>query len=68
MEISRDVMRGLRLLGAALPDYAKIELCLPDRKGSSVCHRFSVFNGVVHHHGSHSGDAVKAATGPLNVT
>ena len=65
MNISKRTMKGLRLLGKTLPDHSNIELCLRDEGGRSVCHRFSVFKGVVHHNESHSANFVKAGMGPI---
>jgi hypothetical protein len=66
MDISRKTRKGLRELGETLPDNSNIELCLVDKAGRRVCHRFSVHKGVVHHHESHSADFVRAGTGPLD--
>ena len=65
MDISEKTMKGLRVLGATLPDNSNIELCLFDSRGRRVCHRFGVVNGVVHHHESHSSDSVLPGTGSL---
>lgn len=65
MNISRKTMKVLNNLGATLPDYSNIELCLMDENGRRVCHKFGVLDGVVHHHESHSAEFVRAGTGPL---
>jgi hypothetical protein len=65
MKIPAKTMSELRALGATLPEYSSIELCLPGEGGKRVCHRFGVVGGVLHHHESHSADFVTAGKGPL---
>lgn len=65
MDVSGKTMKVLQDLGATLPDYSNIELCLAGKNGRRVCHRYGVLKGVLHHYESHSADFVKAGTGPI---
>jgi hypothetical protein len=65
MDVNEKTLKALRELAKTLPTHSSVDLCIRDKRGRGVCHKFRVVDGVMHHGGSHSNEFVLSGKGAL---